>query len=100
MVTATGILYPLNIPQYVVYLTHPSPNSATPDYNYALLAPESGNPERQLWALVFLSNNHREDRHFSQSPDFLSIFRKGETKLPDECDQECVHLDEAISRKQ
>jgi len=64
-----------------------------------LLIPESGNLERQLRSFVFFSHNHRGDLQLSEPLDFLSVVWKGEVKFPDESDQYCVHLDDAICRK-
>lgn len=73
-------------------------NITTFAYNYMSITPndrrrlllilKSGDPERQLWSFVFLSNHHWGiDPHPLHFP---STLWKGEVKLPDECDQECV----------
>jgi len=67
--------------------------------SHPLLVHQSSNLERQLWSFVFLSNNKRGDNRLPHHLDFLSVVWKGKTKLSDERDQQCVHLDDPISRK-
>jgi len=69
---------------------------ATPDNSHTLLVHESSNFERQLRPLMFLSNNQWESRRWPGDDDFLPVIWKGEVILPDQRDQKCVHLDDAI----
>ena len=59
------------------------------------LSPQSGDFERQLWSLMFLSLNQRDEESWPPPLDPRSLLWKSEFKLPDECDQEHVHLNHA-----
>jgi len=72
------------------------PCHSTPNHDHTLLVPESGNHEWQLLPFVFLSSNHHHNRLPPQPSDFLPVVWKGKVKLPNECDQERVHLNDTM----
>lgn len=58
---------------------------------------QRGDFEWQLWSLIFLSLNHWDEHSRPPPPDLRSAIRKGELKMPDERDQEYMHLNNTVN---
>ena len=71
-----------------------------PRHYHPLHIPNNGDLQRHLRPFVFLPNHHWRNQPELSGLYYLPIIREGEVKLPDKCDQECVHLDDPTDSKQ